>query len=133
LGKKLSICDSGRVTPCVRLGEDFRPDFRQINEVRSQFPKEMKMFEITATSKISHREITSLLGKKDYIQLNITPVFNSNVKVNVLDRSPCKQVDFILYKRLSTLYLNHCCSISYCEEDYFPLTIALNCSGVGIE
>lgn len=100
-----------------------RPDFRLICELRPHLPKGMKMLAITATaSKHSQKEIASLLGMKDYNELNTTPVLNDNVKLAVQERIPstggCNTVqeayNFVFKPLLLQLYS---------EEEDFLLTV----------
>lgn len=104
-------------------GEDFKPDFRLICELRPHLPKGKKMLAITAiASKHSQKEIASLLGMKDYDELNTTPVLNDNVKLAVQERilstGGCNTVqeayNFVFKPLLLQLYS---------EEEDFPLTV----------
>lgn len=121
VGKVFVVVDESH---CILdWGEDFRPDFRLICELRPHLPKGMKMLAITATaSKHSQKEIASLLGMKDYNELNTTPVLNDNVKLTVQERIPstggCNTVqeayNFVFKPLLLQLYS---------EEEDFPLTV----------
>jgi hypothetical protein len=94
------------------------------------------MLAITATaSKISQREIASLLGMRDYIQLNTTPVLNDNIKLNVVERIPCTGGSYSVQEAFNFVFKPLLLHLYY-EEDDFPLTIVyckLQWCGYGVE
>ena len=66
-------------------GEDFRPDFRLLCNLRSYFIKIMHMLAVTATAQ-SQKEIAKLLGMRSFVAINTTPVLNENVNLFVRPR-----------------------------------------------
>lgn len=73
---------------CWNGGDDFRPDFRLIAELRMYF-ENVKFLALTATaSRDAQSAIAKHLEMKNFTSINSTPALNPNISVFLSKRIP---------------------------------------------
>ena len=117
-------------------GEDFRPDFRLLCNLRSYFVKTMHMLAVTATASAqSQKEIANLLGMRSFVAINTTPVLNENVNLSLRQRIASVGGDNSVQEAYNFIFKPLLLQL-YSSPAEFPLTIVyckLQWCGYGVE